>query len=253
MPPPPPPTLFTHPPSSLAAPPPSSVVCRQWFCSARTFETSTYRRALETYWKIFAYLLSRHRPTSGLLTFVIKYMHACNGNNGRINKGDSSFRVLTLCPSFPLHTASTLLSFFPLRGNVLPSMPRTTDFFSLEYFLAPSPVVTQSGHELHFLTYLYVLGNETMQREISRTGRTFGGSFDTQEENDVVRIYNDSTYSPPKYASYTQHELVCGNKRMLMRSLIIFPFFDEPFFSNNDFTICREKKKEKHTRARTGR
>lgn len=39
-----------------------------------------------------------------------------------------------------------------------------------------------------------------MQREISRTGRTFGGSFDTQEENDVVRIYNDSTYSPPKLA-----------------------------------------------------
>lgn len=188
-----------------------------------------------------------------VLTFVIKYTHVCNGNNGRINKGDSSFRVLTLCPSFPLHTASTLLSFFPPRGNVPPSMPRTTDFFSLEYFLAPSPVVTQSGHELHFLTYLYVLGNETMQREISRTGRTFGGSFDTQEENDVVRIYNDSTYSPPKYASYTQHELVCGNKRMLMRSLIIFPFFDEPFFSNNDFTICREKKKEKHTRARTGR
>lgn len=31
-----------------------------------------------------------------------------------------------------------------------------TDFFSLEYLLAPSPVdVTQSGHELHFLTYLY--------------------------------------------------------------------------------------------------
>lgn len=101
------------------------------------------------------------------------------------------------------------------------------------------------------LSYIFIRSRK--QDNAKGNIETFGGSFDTQEENDVVRIYNDSTYSPPKYASYTQHELVCGNKRMLMRSLIIFPFFDEPFFSNNDFTICREKKKEKHTRARTGR
>lgn len=86
-----------------------------------------------------------------------------------------------------------------------------------------------------------------MQREISRTGRTFGGSFDRARGNDVVRIYNDPKYSPPMprmyrefCTSYVETSDDVGHLSTLQRAI----------FSNNDFTICRGKKKRKTSVAR---
>lgn len=81
----------------------------------------------------------------------------------------------------------------------------------------------------------------------------------TQEENDVVRIYNDSppnlrTCLAPRVYLY----VVCGNVRTYVGcdddddvdhlSILERAIF---FFWNNDFTICRERKKEKRARSRT--
>lgn len=206
------PPLFTHPPSSLATPP-SVFRCLSTVISfgsnIRNIDLSTCtRNLLENI--CVSFIVAPNRAYS---INICNKIYAYNGNNGRINKSDSSFRVLTLRPSF---VPSTLLFF-----SLLPSGKRSsscfdaTDFFSLEYFLAPSPVVTQSGHELHFLTYLYVLGNETMQREIMENGTDLWRIVRyTQEENDVVRIYNDSppnlrTCLAPRVYLY----VVCGNVR----------------------------------------
>lgn len=230
------PPLFTHPPSSLATPL-SVFRCLSTVISfgsnIRNIDLSTCtRNLLENI--CVSFIVAPNRAYS---INICNKIYAYNGNNGRINKRDSSFRVLTLRPSFPLRTVDSPLLFpSSFGGKRSSSCFDATDFFSLEYFLAPSPVVTQSGHELHFLTYLYVLGNETMQREIMENGTDLWRIVRyTQEENDVVRIYNDSppnlrTCLAPRVYLY----VVCGNERMLdattTTTLIIFPFLNEPFF-----------------------
>lgn len=183
------PPLFTHPPSSLATPP-SVFRCLSTVISfgsnIRNIDLSTCtRNLLENI--CVSFIVAPNRAYS---INICNKIYAYNGNNGRINKSDSSFRVLTLRPSFPLRTVDSPLLFpSSFGGKRSSSCFDAADFFSLEYFLAPSPVVTQSGHELHFLTYLYVLGNETMQREIWRTGRTFGGSFDIRKRKTTSFVF----------------------------------------------------------------
>lgn len=68
----------------------------------RNIRETTYRRPLQTYCKIFAYLLSWPCPryAYGFNVYIIKHAEITEINGGGRNKQfvDSSFRVLTLCP-----------------------------------------------------------------------------------------------------------------------------------------------------------
>lgn len=95
-----------------------------------------------------------------------------------------------------------------------------------------------------------------MQREIWRTGRTFGGSFDTKEETTsfvfttiprrAARIQRQP--SIPGLVSYTWKRTFV---RRLWPTKSSFHGSSRAIFSNNDFTILRrgEGKKKKKIQA----
>lgn len=132
-----------------------------------------------------------------------------------------------------------------------------TDFFSLEYLLAPSPVdVTQSGHELHFLTYLYSF-QETRQCK-GKYGERDGPLADRsirkrkrrrsylQRFPAAPRVQRQS--SIPGLVSYTWKRTFV---RRLWPTKSSFHGSSRAIFSNNDFTILRrgEGKKKKKIQA----
>lgn len=127
------PPLFTHPPSSLATPL-SVFRCLSTVISfgsnIRNIDLSTCtRNLLENI--CVSFIVAPNRAYS---INICNKIYAYNGNNGRINKSDSSFRVLTLRPSFPLRTVDSPLLFPSPFGETFLQLLRCHRFLLLGIF-----------------------------------------------------------------------------------------------------------------------
>lgn len=248
------PPLFTHPPSSLATPP-SVFRCLSTVISfgsnIRNIDLSTCtRNLLENI--CVSFIVAPNRAYS---INICNKIYAYNGNNGRINKSDSSFRVLTLRPSFPLRTVDSPLLFPSPFGETFLQLLRCHRFLLLGIFPRSIP----RGNAIRSRTPLSYIFIRSRKRDNAKGNMENGTDLwrivrYTQEENDVVRIYNDSppnlrTCLAPRVYLY----VVCGNERMLdattTTTLIIFPFLNEPFFFGITILPFAGKGKKKNARA----
>lgn len=208
------PPLFTHPPSSLATPL-SVFRCLSTVISfgsnIRNIDLSTCtRNLLENI--CVSFIVAPNRAYS---INICNKIYAYNGNNGRINKSDSSFRVLTLRPSFPLRTVDSPLLFPSPFGETFLQLLRCHRFLLLGIFPRSIP----RGNAIRSRTPLSYIFIRSRKRDNAKGNMENGTDLwrivrYTQEENDVVRIYNDSppnlrTCLAPRVYLY----VVCGNVR----------------------------------------
>lgn len=251
------PPLFTHPPSSLATPP-SVFRCLSTVISfgsnIRNIDLSTCtRNLLENI--CVSFIVAPNRAYS---INICNKIYAYNGNNGRINKSDSSFRVLTLRPSFPLRTVDSPLLFPSPFGETFLQLLRCHRFLLLGIFPRSIP----RGNAIRSRTPLSYIFIRSRKRDNAKGnyGERDGPLADRsiyargKRRRSYLRFPAEPSHMPRPSRIFV--------RRVWKRTYVGCDDDDDVdhlsileraifFFWNNDFTICRERKKEKRARSRT--